>query len=241
MSKKVQSRTSAANKSLNRASSSKKRGVSNIKISGNSRNKSSCFGDSKAEHVRQLNGKKENSISYMVPGINPSYANNYRPISIKKNIRNSKLNKGLKMFKDMRTRNPKSSIFKTSDFDSQLITNQSFQKGKKIDSRKIKRVKKNRGSTSNSKSKTKHKQEYTSKPRAKVSSRTDSKFTGPLYTTFYQKHNDAITSTFVRDSNKKESTRRKNSIKDVSKKISMNAVKLVKYKPSVKSGSMFSN
>jgi len=129
ISKKVASRTSGVNKSKNRASSSKKRGISGIKIVGNS----------KAEHIKHLSKssnkyktKKDNSISYMVPGMVSNYAHKIgaRPISIKKNLKNSKLNKGFKIIKDMRTRNPKSSIYKTSDFDSQLMTNQSFQKGK---------------------------------------------------------------------------------------------------------------
>lgn len=246
----MQSRIPYTNKSLKRASSSKKRAASNIKISGNSRNKSTCFGDSKGDHVRHLTKgsykhgtKKEHSISYMVPGMVSNYTTkaSNRPISIKKQTKisgNSKLNKGLKIMKDIQTRNPnKNSIFKTSDFDSQPITNQSFQKGyKKIDSKKIKRVKKSKSKHNNSMA------DYTSKHRGKVSSRVDSKFQGPMYTTFYQKqNNDQISTTLTKESQNKVSTRRKNSIKDAAQKVSMNAAKMVKYRPSVKSGSMFSN
>lgn len=173
----------------------------------------------------------------MVSGMTSNYQNkaSVRPISIQKaNIKNSKLSKDFKLFKDMRTRNPKSGIFKTSDLGTHL-TNQSFQKPKK-EIGKIKRIKNRRSSNSNSKSKSKHNKsmaEYISKPRVKVSSRTDSKFTGPLYTTFYQKQSDAITTTINKDSISltKMSNRRKNSIKDTSKKISMDQIKLGKYHP----------
>jgi len=63
------------------------------------------------------------------------------------------------------------------------------------------------------------------KSRAKMSSRTDSKFNGPLYTTFYQKHSDAISAAIVRDN----------------KKISRNSISIGKYRLNNKGGSIFSN
>ena len=65
------------------------------------------------------------------------------------------------------------------------------------------------------------------KNHGKVSSRTDSKFSGPLYNTYYcKKHNDGDSESMSKEA--KISTRRKNSIKSNHKKISMNAISMSK-------------
>lgn len=215
VSKKVASRTSGLNKSDYKPSTTKKRCASGIKITGNSRNKSTSFGDSRVE----IPGKQSSKASYKyrnlsfynnqfnekkmtkqrsnigIPGMVSNYANHIiaKPILLKKNIKNSKQSKPGKIFEDNRTRNPQSAIFKTNDTVPYQLTNESYMQLKMAEDQSKKRLKKRRSSTSNSQSKSKHNKsttEYISKPGAKLSMRTGTNLgKGPLYHTFYQRDN----------------------------------------------------
>lgn len=207
ISKKMISRTSGLNKSDYKPSTTKKRWISGIKIASNSRNKSTYLGDSQIEPAKKsikasykyrnlsfYNNQyieKKKPANLLVPCMVSKYANNIisKPILLKKNIKNVKTLNGSE-FDDSRTRNP-DGIFNTNGSVSHQLVNESYLHMKSTDRKKLKRIKKKRSSTSNSRSKSKHTKsttEYIAKPKEKSSSRQSSTFCkGPLYNTFYQK------------------------------------------------------
>jgi hypothetical protein len=98
--------------------------VSGLKLAGNSRNKSTSFGDSQIDHQKHtskgsykyrnlsfynahyLEKKSSNNI---IPGMVSKYANQIisKPVLLKKNIKSIKtVSKGQNVFENSRTRNP---------------------------------------------------------------------------------------------------------------------------------------
>jgi len=182
-------------------------------------------------------------------GLSFNYPNKIaaKSIHMKKNIKNIKGKENI-ILNDTKSRNPQYKIFRTSDTLQMQATNDSSQQKAPTEIKKIKRVKKKKSSSSNSPSKHKSKKtsvEYPLKQQNKASSRTDSTLgKGPLYSTFYQKNLKGNSSNMIKEpvlitQSKKKTcknshrgnsigeansktrglTRRKNSIKNASKKI----------------------